>query len=67
MTPISTQLLQAISREISRIPANPEDLEIAASQLGTQLDGLARLDDLDLLTEEPATVLLPPVEDPRVA
>lgn len=67
MTPISTQLLQAISREISRIPANPEDLEIAASQLGTQLDGLARLDDLDLLTEEPATVLLPPVEDSRVA
>lgn len=67
MTPISTQLLQAVSREISRIPANPEDLEIAASQLGTQLDGLARLDDLDLLTEEPATVLLPPVEDSRVA
>ena len=67
MTPISTQLLQAVCRELSRIPADPGDLEIAASQLGTQLDGLARLDDLDLLNEEPATVLLPPGEDLRVA
>jgi len=67
MANVSTQLLQALSQELSRIPADPGDLAIAASQIGGQLDGLARLDDLDLLTVEPATVLLPPAEGNRGA
>jgi hypothetical protein len=65
MANLSTQLLQALSQELSRIPADPADLAIAASQVGAQLDGLARLDDLDLLAVEPATVLLPPTEENR--
>lgn len=67
MTAIPTQLLQAISQELLRIPAVPADLQVAAAQIGAQLDGLARLDDLDLLAVEPATVLLPPVEANRGA
>lgn len=67
MANVSTQLLQALSQELSRIPADPADLAIAASQIGAQLDGLARLDDLDLLAVEPATVLLPPTEENRGA
>jgi len=67
MANVSTQLLQALSQELSRIPADPADLTIAASQVGAQLDGLARLDDLDLLAVEPATVLLPPTEENRGA
>ncbi len=67
MANVSTQLLQALSQELSRIPADPADLAIAASQVGAQLDGLARLDDLDLLAVEPATVLLPPTEENRGA
>ncbi|MFI5340214.1 MAG: hypothetical protein ACHQ7N_10295 [Candidatus Methylomirabilales bacterium] len=67
MANVSTQLLQALSQELSRIPADPADLAIAASQVGAQLDGLARLDDLDLLAVEPATVLLPPTEQNRGA
>ncbi|MBI2001579.1 MAG: hypothetical protein HYT85_01420 [candidate division NC10 bacterium] len=67
MAPISTHVLQAISQELSRIPVDPGDLATAASQLAPQLDGLARLDDLDLLAVEPATVLLPPSEDPHGA
>jgi hypothetical protein len=62
MVNVSTQLLQALSQELSRIPADPGDLTIAASQIGGQLDGLARLDELNLLGVEPATVLLPPAE-----
>jgi hypothetical protein len=65
MADISTQLLQALSQELSRIPADPADLPVAASQIGAQQDGLARLDELDLLAVEPATVLLPPAEANR--
>lgn len=67
MAPISTHVLQAITQEFSHIPVDPGDLAIAASQLSAQLDGLARLDDLNLLAVEPATVLLPPSEDPHGA
>lgn len=67
MANVSTQLLQALSQALSRIPADPADLPVAASQIGAQLDGLARLDDLDLLAVEPATVLLPPTEEHRGA
>ena len=65
MANVSTQLLQALSQELSRIPIDPTDLTVAASQVGAQLDGLTRLDDLDLLAVEPATVLLPPTEENR--
>lgn len=65
MPTISIQLLQALSQELFRIPAEPNDLAIAATQIGAQLDGLDRLDDLDLLAVEPATVLLPPAEETR--
>jgi len=51
---------------LARIPADPTDLTHSAVQLGSQLDGLARLDDLDLLNVEPATVILPPTETPHV-
>ena len=67
MAPISNQLLQSIGQELSRIPTDQEDLTSAAVQLNAQADGLLRLDDLDLLNVEPATVLLPPSEDSRGA
>ena len=62
MAAISTQVLQALSQEFSRIPTDQGDLANAATQLSAQLDGLARLDDLDLFAVEPATVLLAPPE-----
>jgi len=62
MATVSTQVLEALSQEFSRIPTDQGDLRIAATQLSAQLDGLARLDDLDLSAVEPATVLLPPLE-----
>jgi hypothetical protein len=65
--PISAQLLRSLSQELSHIPTDPADLASAATQLGAQLDGLVRLDDLNLLAVEPATVLLPPPEEARGA
>ncbi len=65
MTAVPIHVLQTLSQELSRIPADPADLHIAAAQIGAQLDGLTRLDDLDLLAVEPATMLLPPVEANR--
>ena len=65
MARISSHLLQQISRHISGVPAPPEDLAIAATQLALQVDGLARLDELDLLNVEPATVVPPPSQEQR--
>jgi hypothetical protein len=65
MASISVELLQALTQELTRLPAATGDLAIAASQLAAQLDGLARLDALDLLAVEPATVLAPPPEAPE--
>jgi len=65
MASVSVQFLQALTQELSGIPANPGDLAIAATQLGSQLDGLARLDDLDLLAVEPVTVFVAPAEAPE--
>jgi hypothetical protein len=62
MAPITTDLLRAISQDLSHIPTGPEDLATAVSQLAAQEAALARLDELDLLCVEPATVLLPPQE-----
>ena len=65
MASVSKELLQSIAEVLARVPADPTDLSNAAVQLGSQLDGLARLDDLDLLAVEPATVVLPPTETPH--
>lgn len=65
MAPVSTHMLKSLSRHLSRLPTDAADLAVAAAQLGSQLDGLDRLDELDLLTVEPATVLLPPPEGPH--
>lgn len=62
MASISKELLQSIAEVLARVPVDPADLPSNVAQLGSQLDGLARLDDLDLLNVEPATVLLPPTE-----
>ena len=67
MASISIQFLQALTQELSGIPATQRDLTIAATQLGLQLDGLTRLDHLDLLAVEPATVLVPSSEAPHAA
>lgn len=65
MTALSKELLQSIAEVLARVPVDPADLAGHVAQLGSQLDGLARLDDLDLLRVEPATVLLPPTEAPH--
>jgi hypothetical protein len=67
MASLSAHLLQSLSRHLARVAADPGDLAIAASQLAAQLDGLARLDELDLADVEPATILLPPSGDSDAA
>jgi hypothetical protein len=62
MKPPSQELLHTIAADLARLPVEAADLPSIAAQLGAQLDGLARLDEFDLLTVEPATVLLPPTE-----
>lgn len=65
MAAVSPHMLKSLSRHLSRLPTDPADLAVAAAQLAAQLDGLERLDELDLLSVEPATVLLPPSEGPH--
>ena len=65
MTALSKELLQSIAEVLARVPVDPADLAGSVAQLESQLDGLARLDDLDLLQVEPATVVLPPTEAPH--
>jgi hypothetical protein len=62
MASISKELLQSIAEVLARVPVDPADLPSNVAQLGSQLDGLAGLDDLDLQNVEPATMLLPPTE-----
>jgi hypothetical protein len=64
MASVSKELLQAIAEALARVPVDPTDLPSICAQLGAQLDGLAKLDDLDLRSVEPATVILPPTEAP---
>ncbi len=66
MSPLSTHILKSVSRHLSQVPTDPDDLVIAAAQLTSLLDGLDRMAELDLLTVEPATVLLPSSEGPHV-
>jgi hypothetical protein len=65
MSDLSKELLQSIAEVLARVPVDPADLPSHVAQLGSQLDGLARLDDLDLQNVEPATMILPPAEAPR--
>ncbi len=62
MASISKALLQSVADDLARVPVNATDLDSTVVQLGAQVDGLARLDELDLLNVEPAVVLLPPTE-----
>lgn len=62
MASIPKALLQSVADVLARVPVDAADLDSTALQLGAQIDGLTRLDDLDLLNVEPATVLLPPTE-----
>ena len=64
MASISKELLQSVADILARVPVDPADLPSNVAQLGSQLDGLAGLDDLDLQSVEPATILLPPTEAP---
>jgi hypothetical protein len=66
MTPVSKELLQSVAADLARVPVDPGDLASIVAQLGGQLDGLSRLDELDLLTVEPVTVVQPPREAPHV-
>ena len=65
MTSISKDLLHSVAAELARVPVDPGDLASIAAQLGAQLDGVARLDELGLLNVEPATMLVPPTEAPN--
>ena len=62
MASIATELLRSVAADLARISLEPVDLTSIAAQLGSQLEGLARLDDLELLSVEPATVVVPPAE-----
>ena len=60
MASVSKERLRAIAEALARVPVEPSDLPAVEAQLGAQLDGLAGLDDLDLQSVEPVTVVLPP-------
>ncbi len=65
MASASKELLRTIAETLARVPVDPSDLPSIEAQLSAQLDGLAKLDDLDLQSVEPSTVLLPPTEAPH--
>ncbi len=60
--PLSPELLQAVARELSQLAVDLRDLEPIAAPLASQIQGLTRLDELDLSIVEPATVLRPEPE-----
>jgi len=66
MVSVSTDLLRAVAANLAGVPIDADELTSIAAQLGAQLDGLARLDELDLLTVEPVTVVQPPRVAPDV-
>ncbi len=65
MASITKDLLRTIAETLARVPVDPGDLPSIEAQLGAQLDGLAKLDGLELQSVEPATVILPPAEAPH--
>jgi hypothetical protein len=62
MSPITPELLQAVCRDLARLPLSPEDAAALAAQVSAQVDGMSRLDELELGDVEPATVFVPPAE-----
>jgi Asp-tRNA(Asn)/Glu-tRNA(Gln) amidotransferase C subunit len=62
MSPITPELLQAVCRDLARLPLSPEDAAVLAAQVSAQVDGLSRLDELELGDVEPATVFVLPAE-----
>lgn len=66
MGSVSLELLRSVAANLAGVPIDAGDLTSVAAQLGAQLDGLARLDELDLLAVEPVTVVHPPEEAPDV-
>jgi hypothetical protein len=62
MSLITPELLQAVCRDLARLPLSPEDAAVLAAQVPAQVDGLSRLDELELGDVEPATVFVLPAE-----
>jgi hypothetical protein len=60
---LTPDLLQSIAQAWFRLAVQPGDLEALAASLPAQLDGLARLDELELTAVEPATILRPDAEE----
>ncbi len=65
MASIPNSLIQSIAESLARLAVASGDLAAVAASVGAQVDGLAKLQDLDLLAVEPATVFLPPREIPH--
>jgi hypothetical protein len=65
MATIPKSLIQAVAKSLARLPIDPADLAAVAASVEAQADGLAKLQELDLLTIEPATVCVPPREVPH--
>ncbi len=62
MPSVPSSLIQSVAESLARIPIDAADLAAVAGSVGSQVEGLAKLRDLDLQGVEPATVFLPPTE-----
>jgi hypothetical protein len=62
---LTPELLQSVARELGRLTLDPDDARVVAGMVGSQQDGLARLDELDLAGVEPAVALDPDAETAR--
>ncbi len=62
MPPISPDLIQAIATNLAKVPVNAADLPAVAAAVGSQVEGLTRLQDVAVHTVEPATIVVPPLE-----
>ncbi len=67
MANIPSSVVQSVADSLARLPVDMGDVAAVAASVGAQVDGLAKLQDLDLLAVEPATVFLPPREIPHAA
>ncbi len=62
MLSIPNSLIQSVAESLARMPIDAADVAAVAASVASQVDGLAKLRDLDLQRVEPATVFLPPTE-----
>ncbi len=62
---LTPDMLQAVARDLSRVPFDAGDAGVVMGMLASQLDGLARLDELDLAAVEPAVCMRPDAEPGR--